>query len=214
MPNATTEEDSDEDVAKPAADWRGVWNKALWETGMPTSGKQISVSDMALLLKGIDSKEDLEKGLVSKFGLLDLGASQVVSSSGKSDDSPSLPATSRKSSIAFKDKEKVKGNGMKLDHFKGKTGEDMMFKRCKQTKIYTTEDGLGGSFMVVREEDAEDEWEELDGADVDDDWDFVAEAERFKIDGQSKQQGFNGKMRGYFEKERGKREKDSKARKL
>lgn len=63
-------------------------------------------------------------------------------------------------------------------------GESMMLKCCKAAKHYSTQEGLGGSWMVIQEDDAIEEGEVLDGGgDVEDGWDLEPEAERFMMKG-------------------------------
>jgi hypothetical protein len=53
------------------------------------------------------------------------------------------------------------------------------------------------------EEDADEEWEPVEGADVEDDWDMCEDAERYRVT--KDKQTWNKKMRGFFESERKKR---------
>lgn len=79
---------------------------------------------------------------------------------------PTTSPTFSRSSILFSDKDP---QTKKQDDGEDTSGS-MMFKRCRATKQHTTEQGLGSSWMVIKEDDANVEWEVLDGADVGDDW--------------------------------------------
>jgi hypothetical protein len=214
------QQDVEEDTAKPVVDWQGIWNNALKRKGLPASKEESAKLDLALFLEDVDSKDKFERRLASKFGVGDeledsFEGPNVVHPNYLCPLRPSSPTF--KSSFVFSDK--LPETSFQAPNTKGRSPSgvsgSMMFKRCKQTKIYATEEGLGGSYMVIKGDEFEEEWEVLDGAEgeVEDDWDYVEEAERFKDDGNPRKEGFNGKMREFFEREKGKREQESKARK-
>jgi hypothetical protein len=182
------QEDSDEDVAKPLVDWQGIWNNALMRHGLsPSQAEPVG-------------KEQEDVDLYSEI-VCHPSRSHLPSRS-------SSPAFS-KSSLVFSDKKsKINANENKKTSIAAasSSGGDMMFKRCKPTKVYETEQGLGGSYMVVKEDDAEEEWEVLDGAAVEDDWNIVEETEGCRDGGKKGKMGFNDEMRVFLEDEKGKRE--------
>ena len=76
-----------------------------------------------------------------------------------------------------------------------------MFESCKPIHKEQASKGLGlgGSWYIVKDKDASEEWETLEGAGVQDDWDLVSEAERFGIPVDSKVE-FSQRMREFFER--------------
>lgn len=45
-----------------------------------------------------------------------------------------------------------------------------MFKRCKAVKTYSTEEAMGGTWRMLREDDGTKEWQVVEG-EIEDDWD-------------------------------------------
>ena len=70
-----------------------------------------------------------------------------------------------------------------------------MFQRCKPVPREEASKawGLGESWYGVKNEDANEEWEMLEGADVEGDWDLVHEAEKFKIKEDSVKKGLTSR---------------------
>lgn len=202
------QEDSDEDVATPLVDWQGIWNDALIKEGVAMSREEALKVERAL--RDVCRREMQTAVPDSQSNVFHATLSRIPSQ-------PSSPTFS-KSSIVFSDKKNAiptkdnKSDKITIADASDSASGDMMFKRCKQTKVYATEEGLGGSHMVVKEDDTEEDWEEIDGAEVEDDWDFVEETERFKIKSHAEggKMGFNDRTREFFEREKEKRERETK----
>jgi hypothetical protein len=65
--------------------------------------------------------------------------------------------------------------------------------------------GLGESWYIMKDEDANEDLEILEGADAKDGCDLVPEVERFRATVDNAKIGFNQRMRGFFEGEKVKR---------
>ncbi|KAG0652972.1 hypothetical protein D0Z07_0270 [Hyphodiscus hymeniophilus] len=183
--------DNNKDVVKPLVDWQGGWSKALRKHGLTSSKADVLEEQPEEL-----SQEEihLEHQCLARKP------------------SRSLSPTSSKPSLAFSDKKyssKDKDKKITLAQASANNNsEDFMFRRCSKTRVYATEKGSGGSWMVVEEDDAKEEWEALDGAVVNDGWDFVPQTERLK-DKTAEEGGkkrFNDRAREFFDAEKKKRE--------
>jgi len=54
----------------------------------------------------------------------------------------------------------------------------------------------------LRESEAEEPWEVIDGEEVEDDWDLMPEADRFRRGNAGRGKTWNARMREFFEVER------------
>ena len=149
------EDDNDEDLAKPLVAWQGVWNDAVEKHGLTSSAPD----------------EQPEKSLLTE--------DQSQPTLANIHSGPSSPTFSR-SSLVFSDRQPSPASSSKTQAKKPALAEasadpDQMFKRYNKTKVYATDEVLGGSWMVVRKSDTEEKWEIVDGEDVEDKWDFVPE---------------------------------------
>ena len=192
-------EDSGEDAAKLPVDWQQVWKDALVRNRYA-----ISIEDATQVKKILKEGDGKGMGSVEEDaeepGDFDQDYSLLYPSLSHSRSRSSSPTFSH-SSIMFSDR---KPQACKQDAeaatSEGASGS-MMLKRCKAAKHYSTEEELGGSWLVANEEDADEECEMLDGVDVEDDWDLVPEMERFRIGNGGKgvgKKGFNERIKLFF----------------
>ena len=145
----------DNELAKALIDWQGVWNDALKHYVL-----------FPLKVNAFEEpQENLEADEVKKECPI---LTYIPSRLSK--------FTFSKSSFVFSDKTSSPKN-MKKEGNAPEFGGRMMFMRCSARRVYATVEGLDGLWMVLREDDAQEEWELLDSAEMEDDSDSVGEME-------------------------------------